>query len=88
MCENRLGSYFKKKKKVAYENYPSYQFFPKEKKYDFQPWRFHQFKNNRFFSQFSQVESHEFQYSFLENLVLKIIVFEKIIKFEYIFNNL
>jgi hypothetical protein len=44
----------------------------------------HQFENNRF----SQAGSQEFQYSFLEKLVFNIIIFDKIIKFEYIFSSL
>jgi hypothetical protein len=77
MCENRLDYYFKKEK-GAYKNYASYQ----GKKMVLNLGGAHQFKNNWF----SQAGSQEFQYSFLENLVFNIIIFEKIIKFEYIFS--
>ncbi len=73
-----------KKKKGAYKNYVSYQFFSKEKKMVFNLGGSHQSENNRF----SQAGSQEFQYSFLEKLVFNIIIFDKIIKFEYIFSSL
>jgi hypothetical protein len=87
MCENRLDSYFKKEK-GAYENYPSYQFFSKEKKNGSQPWWFLiNLRTIDFFDRFSSARSQEFQYSFLEKLVFNIIIFDKIIKFEYIFSS-
>jgi len=78
-----------KKENRAYKNYLSYQFFSKGKKKRFSTLVvLINSKTTDFFDWFSQACSQEFQYSFSEKLVFNIIIFDKIIKFEYIFSSL
>jgi hypothetical protein len=67
---------------------PALNFFPRKKEWFSTLVVLINSRTTGFFNRFSQARSQEFQYSFLEKLVFNIIIFDKIIKFEYIFSSL